>query len=98
MDKKEKLKTVGIIESAAVELKSLLETAQKFTDGKANNRDLKEIDFCLSKMEEHVYKLNNLYLFNTHCFYICLNIIIQTVFFFCCFKCFYIRNKLYFQR
>ena len=61
MDKKEKLKTVGIIESAAVELKSLLETAQKFTDGKANNRDLKEIDFCLSKMKEHVYKLNNLF-------------------------------------
>ena len=61
MDKKEKLKNVGIIESAAVELKSLLKTAKKFTDGKANNRDLKEIDFCLSKMEEHVYKLNNLF-------------------------------------
>ncbi len=64
MDKNDKLRTVGIIESAAVELKSLLEIAQKFTDGKANNNDLKEVDFCLSKMEEHVNKLNNLFVEN----------------------------------
>ena len=60
----DKLKTVGIIESAVVELKSLLEIAQKFTDGKADNNDLKEVDFCLSKMEEHVNKLNNLFVEN----------------------------------
>ncbi len=64
MDKNDKLKTVGIIESAVVELKSLLEIAQKFTDGKADNNDLKEVDFCLSKMEEHVNKLNNLFVEN----------------------------------
>ncbi len=64
MDKNDKLKTVGIIESAVVELKSLLEIAQKFADGKADNNDLKEVDFCLSKMEEHVNKLNNLFVEN----------------------------------
>ncbi len=64
MDKKDKLETVGTIESAAVELKSLLDIAQKFTDGKTDNNDLKEIDFCLSKMEEHVNKLNNLFFEN----------------------------------
>lgn len=64
MDKKDKLETVGTIESTAVELKSLLDIAQKFTDGKTDNNDLKEIDFCLSKMEEHVNKLNNLFFEN----------------------------------
>ncbi len=64
MDINEKLKTVGTIESAAVELKSLLDIAQKFTDGKTDNNDLKEIDFCLTKMEEHVNKLNNLFFEN----------------------------------
>lgn len=59
--KKDNLKTVGTIESAAVELKSLLDIAQKYTDGKADNKDIKEIDFCLSKMEEHVDKLNKLF-------------------------------------
>ncbi len=58
---KDKLKTVGTIESAAVELKSLLDIAQKFTEDKAENEELKEIDFCLSKMEEHVSKLNKLF-------------------------------------
>lgn len=58
---KDKLKTVGTIESAAVELKSLLNIAQKFTEDKAENEELKEIDFCLSKMEEHVSKLNKLF-------------------------------------
>lgn len=58
---KDKLKTVGTIESAAVELKNLLDIAQTFTDGKSDNKDLKEIDFCLSKMEEHVDKLNKLF-------------------------------------
>lgn len=57
----ENAKTVGIIESAAVELKSLIAIAQVFTDGKADNAELKEIDFCLSKMEEHIFKLNNLF-------------------------------------
>ena len=50
----EKTKTIGIIESAAVELKSLIDIAQTFTDGKSDNNDIKEIDFCLSKMEEHI--------------------------------------------
>ena len=53
--------TIGTIESAAVELKCLLDIAQTFTDGKSDNKDLKEIDFCLSKMEEHVDKLNKLF-------------------------------------
>ena len=57
----EKAKTIGIIESAAVELKNLLDIAQTFTDGKSDNNDIKEIDFCLSKMEEHISKLNNLF-------------------------------------
>lgn len=57
----EKTKTIGIIESAAVELKSLIDIAQTFTDGKSDNNDIKEIDFCLSKMEEHIFKLNNLF-------------------------------------
>ncbi len=45
----EREKTIGIIESAAVELKNLLDIAQTFTDGKSDNTDIKEIDFCLSK-------------------------------------------------
>ncbi len=57
----EKTKTIGIIETAAVELKNLLDIAQTFTDGKSDNNDIKEIDFCLSKMEEHVYELNYLF-------------------------------------
>lgn len=57
----EKAKTIGIIESAAVELKNLLDIAQTFTDGKSDNNDIKEIDFCLSKMEENISKLNNLF-------------------------------------
>ncbi len=57
----EKTKTIGIIESAAVELKSLIDIAQTFTNGKSDNNDIKEIDFCLSKMEEHIFKLNNLF-------------------------------------
>lgn len=57
----EKTKTIGIIESAAVELKNLLDIAQTFTEGKSDNNDIKEIDFCLSKMEEHVHKLNSLF-------------------------------------
>lgn len=57
----EKAKTIGIIETAAVELKNLLDIAQTFTDGKSDNNDIKEIDFCLSKMEEHVYELNYLF-------------------------------------
>lgn len=58
---KEKFKTLGTIESAAVELKCLLDIAQKFTEEKAENEDLNEIDFCLTKMEEHVNKLNKLF-------------------------------------
>ncbi len=61
MDNK-KLKTIGVIETAAVELKNLLDIAQTFTDGKSHNEDLKEVDFCLSKMEEQVNKLNDLFL------------------------------------
>jgi|GEM_PF-3061544 hypothetical protein len=57
----EKIKTIGVIESAAVELKNLLDIAQTFTDGKSDNDDIKEIDFCLSKMEEQVHKLNSLF-------------------------------------
>ena len=56
----ERAKTIGIIESAAVELENLIDIAQTFTDGKSDNNDIKEIDFCLSKMEEHISKLNNL--------------------------------------
>ena len=58
---KENFKTVGTIESIAEELRCLLDIAQKFTDGKSDNKDLKEIDFCLTKMDEHVNKLNKLF-------------------------------------
>ncbi len=57
----ERAKTIGIIESAAVELENLIDIAQTFTDGKSDNNDIKEIDFCLSKMEKHISKLNNLF-------------------------------------
>lgn len=57
----DKQMTIGTIESAAVELKCLLDIAQKFTEDKAENEELKGIDFCLSKMEEHVNKLNKLF-------------------------------------
>ena len=36
----EKIKTIGVIESAAVELKNLLDIAQTFTDGKSDRKSV----------------------------------------------------------
>lgn len=59
---KNKLEIIGIIENASVELEDLLDLAQSYTQYNLKNKDIKNIDLILDKMQEHASNLKTLFI------------------------------------
>ena len=61
MNYQQNLETVGIIETAANEMKGLLELAQSYVDANEENHEVQNLGLIIERMTEHINKIYGLF-------------------------------------